>query len=404
MIKDNFLHIKERDIFESLKEDIRDESLTFIKETGTLFHKGKEFLQPRWKEIGEPPVNSSTANTLDVVFANKETGKLKIDGDWSIEKYPTDIWEPIGIVVIPGDHGVLKDGTGTINQCGVMSIVPMSYNTPEVGATTEGLMYWGGYGPEMGLGDDITGKSDGLNRYDSINDGLKNYNRVACDTSASNTSTRLSDTNLTYLPRQGSIGGRPTWHSNASNSGSGYTPSPYKNSDLMSGAYNEAYGTTEFDGSNHNPLADFKGVVNTKIITDLSTLGLGEDWKTSSSIVNSYYIPYYPAACCCARFHTTGTKAFKDCLDEELRNGTGFWYLPACGELGYIVPRLYDINDIIDKLNKTYGIGVQLNIYANYWSSSENSSSSTWLINTNLGYVGTNYKKAGMYVRAFMRL
>lgn len=93
---------------------------------------------------------------------------------------------------------------------------------------------------------------------------------------------------------------------------------------MKSGGYNEAYGTTEFDTEepNLNALADFKGIINTKIITNLAT---GQsDWKTSDAIINSGETGYYPAACCCARFKTTGTKAFVDCTNEELREGTGF--------------------------------------------------------------------------------
>ena len=83
MIQENFLHIKERDTFESLKEDIRDDSLTFIKETGTLFHKNKEFLQPRWKEIGEPKPKIITTLTLDQSISDPTkmvTGPLGKDG------------------------------------------------------------------------------------------------------------------------------------------------------------------------------------------------------------------------------------------------------------------------------------------------------------------------------------
>lgn len=81
---------------------------------------------------------------------------------------------------------MLKDGSGTKNQCGVMSIVPMNYSTPEIGGTNEQGMYWGGYNT------DITGKSDGLGRYDSITDGLLNYQNVAAGNYGSNNATELS--------------------------------------------------------------------------------------------------------------------------------------------------------------------------------------------------------------------
>lgn len=64
MIENNFLHIKERDTFESLKEDIKDDSLTFIKETGSLYHKGKEFLQTTWNLFKDPNAKPEIVTTL----------------------------------------------------------------------------------------------------------------------------------------------------------------------------------------------------------------------------------------------------------------------------------------------------------------------------------------------------
>lgn len=51
---------------------------------------------------------------------------------------------------------------------------------------------------------------------------------------------------------------------------------------------------------------------------------------------------YYPAACCCYRFHTAGTHV-------------GEWYLPAAGEMGYIINRVVTINSSIEKIIKFYG-------------------------------------------------
>lgn len=369
----------------------------------TLKYKNKDgeyvSLYDTYTPVGEyekGSISPQEALACDVVLVNKNTLKKVIVREIDAEKYPPSDYEPIGIVVIPGSHGVLKDGTGTINHCGIISLVPMSYNTPEVGAISETGMCWGGYNS------DITGKSDGLGRYDSITNGLIDYQKVACDTSGTNTSTRLSNGSYDgYLPRQGSTGGKPTW--NSSTSSYGYIPSPYNGSDLMSGGYNESYGTTKFDigGTNQNALADFKGIQNTKIITDLAT---SEDWKTLSSITNNSGSGYYPVACCCARFHTTGTKVFKDCSNEELRKGIGFWYLPACGELGYIIPRLYDINDTISKLKTAYGVGVQLNASNYYWSSSEYSTNYARNMGTTSGIMSFYNKSSDLYVRAFCQL
>ena len=335
--------------------------------------------------------DGSTATPLSIVLAEKSSGNLIIveGSKWDKNTYSSTSYTPVGIVVIPGEHGVLKSGDGTTNQCGVMSIVPMSYSTPETGGTSEQSMCWGGYGAG------ISGKSDGLGRTDSVINGLVNYNTVVNVTnSATGQKTPTGSSSYAYIPRQGSAGATPTWSS------SNYAPSPYAGSDMKSGEFNTAYSDTT--KSSYNALSDFKGIVNTKILTDLATAQ--SNWKTDSKITNNSNAGYYPAACCCARFHTTGTKAFKDCTTEELKKGTGFWYLPSCGELGYIIPRLYDINATISKLYEAYTVGVQLDTSSYYWSSSEYSVSLARFVNTGNGGVNLNYKSDNFYVRAFLRL
>lgn len=54
MIQENFIHIDKVDTFNELKEQIPNNSLTFINESGTIYHKGEEFLDTRWDEIGYP--------------------------------------------------------------------------------------------------------------------------------------------------------------------------------------------------------------------------------------------------------------------------------------------------------------------------------------------------------------
>lgn len=488
-------------------------------------------------------INPSEAEACDVVFANKETEELTIARKWDANIFPPELYEPIGIVVIPGSHGVLKDGSGTVNQCGVISLVNMDCKTPDIGTTSELTMYWGGYNK------DISGKSDNLKRYDSIINGLQNYKKIVYGDKDSNIAIGLGSSGYSYLPRQGSIGGIPTQNN------SPYAPSPYAGSDMKSGAYNENYGTTKFDtSSDFNALSDFKGIVNTKIITDLATGQAGwrdpatpiETFTTSNDIVfnswengignwsiysgtsfknyifrcyadslgdndnqikfivtgkkgdsiifnlydntlvatsvtafkidsdwdsnkvisptkdstyhnyyfiytlptdgehficfnchvygdpglvdpepnifdisiyygnktiggpnpiyNSYSYDYYPAACCCARYHTLGTKAFVSCTDEELYNGEKFWYLPACGELGYIIPKLFDINGTISDLKKTYIINANFSTSSKYLSSSENESSRSKTIDTRDGLVSEYNKNYSLVCKAFMRL
>ena len=324
-----------------------------------------------FRRIKPKPIGSDAA-PLSVLFA-------KSDGSMTIQ--PKVTWPdastgytPIGIVVIPGEHDVYGNGT-----CGVMSLKPMSYNDPENGATSETTMYWGGYNTDISV--------------------LTNYNKVIT-TSSNTTNTEsggLSSSSYAFIPRQEAVDGTPT------RSDSPYAPSPYVGSDYKSGGSNALYSTTASDsGSDRNVLADFGGIANTATITSLS-----ESWKTGV-ISNSYDTAgVYPAAQTCARYNTVGTKSFKDCTADEIGNGTGFWFLPTAGELSYIVPRLYDINDTISALNTKYGavVGVQLSTSDHYyWSSSEYDVSGAYGVSTGDGGVYVGNKGYGAYVRAFLRV
>ena len=281
--------------------------------------------------------------------------------DINIKDFPAEVYTPIGVVVVPSSHNIYPEQ----GACGVMSIVPMNYSTPNTGGTNEQNIYWGYYNI------DISDKSDGLGRTDSVTNGLQDYSDYG------------------YIPRQGSTNGMPSWQ------GSKHLENPYNDSSsALSSVRNENYGKS-------GCTSDFKGIVNTKILTDLGQ----SDWKTASTITNNSEKGYTPAACCCARFKTTGTKSFAECTTEELKNGSGFWYLPAAGELGYIIPRLYDINATIRSLKSAYKVGVSLSTDSNnYWSSSEYSSNNSYCMNMGNGYVDYRYKSGNPYVRAFLRL
>ena len=100
----------------------------------------------------------------------------------------------------------------------------------------------------------------------------------------------------------------------------------------------------------------------------------------------------YPAASCCDMFYTEGTYQ-------------GDWYLPACGELGYIMPSFNKINNIIDKMRTVYdsSIGVELGTDNAYWSSMEYNNFNARRVSTLNGYVSHGSKYNDYCVRAFLR-
>ena len=273
-----------------------------------------------------------------------------------------DGYTPIGVVVIPASHDVY--GTG---ECGVMSLAAMNYSTPDTGSVSYQTMYWGAY---------------------DINTPLPNYNKFNYIGSHGNLNNGVVQgvNNVAYLPSDQfstvtGLDGKSNYYFNDSNK---YAPSPY-NAD---GSRNEAYYTTAY--STANALSDFDGVGHTRVLTNLL---VEENWKTTSAITNSSDAGYYPAACCCWRFHTAGTNQ-------------GQWYLPACGEMGYVINRISAINETINKIKSVYTsvVAVAVNDSGGYWSSSEYSAGGACEVYMYEGYVYGSNRSYESYVRAFLRL
>lgn len=139
---------------------------------------------------------------------------------------------------------------------------------------------------------------------------------------------------------------------------------------LADGSLNPDYSATEFNGSPIvNMLSDVNGAANTTTL-----VGLGSD---------------YAAANACHNF----APGVHD----------GEWYLPAAGELGYMIALYDDINAKITAAGE--GNGVVVAPSGSYWSSTEFSDEG-WacylLMNNSL--VAMNDKGRAYYVRAFLAL
>lgn len=80
--------------------------------------------------------------------------------------------------------------------------------------------------------------------------------------------------------------------------------------------------------------------------------------------------------------------------------GQGKWYLPAIGELAFIMPRW---NEIQAALGSVDGRVHLLSDYT-YLSSTEYDRANAWGLDTNYGSVRSNRKNGGLYVRAFLAL
>ena len=278
--------------------------------------------------------------------------KLKFCGseDWPSNGSRTStLGTAIGVVVVPSNH--TPDGLARI-----VSLDSMYASNPDSGSTSNQTMPWGAY---------------------PVDAGLTKYTTVPTWNNTIGGTTGSYDNG--YLPSRGDNFTGATCACDSItkyyNTSESMIPSTY----LENGKRNTALDVTITGG---NAMADFNGKLNTAKLCNKATAQA--DWRTSSSIITTTGdTAYYPAACCCWRYHTVGTHQ-------------GDWYLPACGELAYFVPRFMVINASIAKVG-----GLQLPESA-FWSSSEYSATSSYYVFTYNGNVNGSNKRYTMCVRGFL--
>jgi len=204
---------------------------------------------------------------------------------------------------------------------------------------TSSYVTWGGYGTDT---------------------SLTNYTRVPTTDNAGSTTT--GSNNYGYLPSDDSVNftGATSYVDPKTKYGNytPYIPSPY----LADGSLNPAY--CEAISGYNNALSDFNGKSNTDVLVGLGTA------YTAANAAKNYTV---------------------DGIDID-------WYLPACGELGFLVPRFAAINESI-----AIAGGVAVPRYA-FWSSSEYSSGNAYYVYAGNSNVNYNYKDRNYYVRSFASL
>ena len=139
-----------------------------------------------------------------------------------------------------------------------------------------------------------------------------------------------------------------------------FLPNPY----LPDGSPNPDYRNT-VEATAANACADFDGSGNTAVLVRLGSA--------------------YNAANACHLYSAPGIVA-------------GEWYLPAAGELGYMMPRFNQIQSSLSTVG-----GVQLGAVSNYWSSSEGGSDRARFVGSH-GTVDFAPKTSTLNVRAFCSL
>ena len=191
-----------------------------------------------------------------------------------------------------------------------------------------------------------------------VDTSLTNFTKVP--TTDNNGSTSTGSKGDGYLPSDNFTGATSFVDPNAKyNETSNLIPSPYLDETPNPEYYKEILSSD----INVNALSDFNGLSNTETL-----IGLGADYVAANA----------------AYKYNDGASNLQ-------------WYLPAMGELGYLMLRFNEINKTITALG---GVAVAS---LTFWSSSEYSSNLAYTLSTYYGYVSSNGYKAtnNFYVRPF---
>ena len=319
----------------------------------------------------------SQAAPMEVAFYNSDIDDIVIrkQADWQNGE------TPIGIVVVPGYHNRYGDGS-----CGIMSIVGMDYSHPTSGMPVTGAS-----------------QTDNIQMYWGYNNALVGNNIFISLTALTNVIDyipyQLNSASTACIIQSGNI----VWpYAGTTTAPTSAASTTYSNT----GGYVQA--TSGMAG------CDFNGIRNT--VACYVATRTAAQWTASTVDKRGNT----PAAACAGRFKTVGTKSFLDVYSGATSNdltygtptstkdNTGFWYLPALGEMCYLPSKRFEINKTILALNQKYGnVGVQLPTKSNthYWSSSESTNIVAWSITGSYdGYIVCDDKNNNYFVRAFMRL
>lgn len=240
--------------------------------------------------------------------------------------YPGDAyWTPDAVVVVPYSH----TGDGTVRA---MGLEYANLTTPSLGGVASNIT-WGASVDIAGIKNYTTGIK--FSNYNDQTSSFGTFGSVYLPSdsftdSVSGDKVNLYDTETGYK----------------ANIEPHYAPSPY-NED---GSKNDAYHSLgAFASVTNNFLKDMDGKGNTLKI--LRSLNQDQECLNHTLYANTLdnaqtdttYGNLFPAACACARY---GNSILKPCnidstktLEENIAANAMPWYLPSCGEVGYIIAR-----------------------------------------------------------------
>lgn len=333
-----------------------------------------------------------------IVCSNGTTRKYLTASDYSSKGAP-DGFTAIGVVVIPKSH--TADGKGRMVSLNFMSVADPDNGTPVYDFNTASEsnlnIYWGGNNvdtdipilplPYIGVSNDIANLPSQQTLVGTVNYGLlaENISVVADGSETGMTTESRCVYGKNPYDTETQWGSIPDLSLDNPNPNSPLIPSPYLSNESINPIFrSEGTAGVALNGKEY-----------TNILLNLSTAQA--NWRTDSTITNSYSANYYPAACTTWRYHTIGTSQ-------------GDWYLPSIGELLYIPARAKQIQEALDAIGGvlkfngeevmvTYSFRDMSLLYA--WSSSEFNGSTARVVDTYEGSGGSYRKRKGYPVVAF---
>ncbi len=318
----------------------------------------------------------------DIVLAHFDCGKnhneVRLETvsleEYKAGDYYNEHYQPIGVIVMEQD--ILPDG----NEARFISLVNMSCKTPDDGTIENETLRFGGYYDEDGNG---TGRHiDGLTAWGEDKMNGQTFAEQSTDETASGLFGWLPSDRENFRGDESTTSKGNYFYNDNEN----YLPSPY----LKDGSFNPLFGLGR--ETHKSFLSDLDGKANTKAILKMVD---GDNWLTASRLKNNAIVGNYPAAMACNRYSTNGTS-----VDD-----IGMWYLPAIGELAFLMVNFAKIQAslrYLQSLNKS--LAVPLGENYSYWSSSEYSQDNAYYLGSGSGLLDDGYKNNYLLVRAFCLL
>ena len=331
------------------------------------------YVRAKVKEILGAPSNEKEESINDCISIENACGRRAKSGDVVLHKDDHFVvttrerrkhWQNAGYVPV-GVYIVSSNG-----ETGMLSLVNMSCETPETGdvkGDSEGrFLRYGGYGSHV----------DGLKSYKDE----ESYQKVI-----DRSFKEIGHGSYGFLPSdkfdadgaKAQVEGKRYYYNDDDN----LLPPPF----LADGVVNPLFGKGK---SKPSFLSDADDRANTDALIKDATAQA--DWQKAERIVNEGGKGYHPAACCCRRFHTPGTKA-------------GDWDMPAIPVLACAFYDWEAVQGTLKDLAKD-GLAVPLHESRYYWSSSEHSEGGAYALYTDDGGVYSSNKYNNFLVRAFCRL